>query len=121
VHLAELISVLLHEDLADEAWSTAGGQPEQVSESLWLQLISQREERHPADVLGPLARLIELGVEQAGDKYRYPKAVKALRRLRDDYERAGDAVGFGAYLDGLRERHRRKYSFIAKLDAAFGK
>jgi uncharacterized Zn finger protein len=121
VHLAELISVLLHEDQADEAWSTAGGQPEQVSESQWLQLISLREERHPADVLGPLARLIELGVEQAGDKYRYPKAVKALRRLRDDYERAGDAVGFGAYLDGLRERQRRKYSFIAKLDAAFGK
>jgi hypothetical protein len=47
----------------------------------------------------------------------YPKAVK---RLRDDYERAGDAAGFGAYLDGLRERQRRKYSFIAKLDAAFG-
>lgn len=116
--LGELISVLLHEDLADEAWSTAGGQPEQVSESQWLHLISLREERHPADVLGPLARLIELGVEQAGDKYRYPKAVKA--RLRDDYERAGDAAGFGAYMDGLRERQRRKYSFIAKLDAAFG-
>jgi hypothetical protein len=121
VHLAELISVLLHEDMADEAWSTAGGQPEQVSESQWLQLISLREERHPADVLGPLARLIEFGVEQAGDKYRYPKAVKALKRLRDDYERAGDTAGFGAYLDGLRERQRQKYSFIAKLDAAFGK
>jgi hypothetical protein len=121
VRLAELISVLLHEGLADEAWSTAEGQPEQVSESQWLQLISLREEKHPADVLGPLARLIDLGVEQAGDKYRYPKAVKALKRLRDDYGRAGDAAGFGAYLDGLRERQRRKYSFIAKLDAAFGK
>jgi hypothetical protein len=120
VHLAELISVLQHEDLADEAWATAADQPEQVSGSQWLQLISLRESRHPADVLGPLARLIELGVEQAGDKYRYPKAVKALKRLREDYERAGDAAGFGAYLDGLRERQRRKYSFIAKLDAAFG-
>lgn len=57
---------------------------------------------------------------QAGDKYRYPKAVKALRRLRQDYERAGDAAGFGVYLAGLRERQRRKYSFIAKLDATFG-
>ena len=93
VRLGELISVLLHEDLADEAWSTAADYPEQVSESQWLQLITLRERRHPADVLGPLARLIELGVEQVGDKYRYPKAVKALKRLRDDYERAGDAPG----------------------------
>ena len=120
VHLGELISVLLREDLTDEAWSTAAREHEQVSESQWRQLISLRESEHPADVLGPLARLIELGVEQAGDKYRYPKAVKALRRLREDYERAGDAAGFGVYLDGLRERQRRKYSFIAKLDATFG-
>lgn len=121
VRLGELISVLLDEDLADEAWSTAADRPDQVSESQWLQLISLRESRHPADVLGPLARLIELGVEQVGDKYRYPKAVKALKRLREDYERAGDAAGFSAYLDGLRERQRRKYSFTAKLDAAFGR
>jgi len=65
-------------------------------------------------------RLIELGVERTSDKYRYPKAIKALKRLRDDYERAGDAAGFGVYLNGLRERQRRKYSFIAKLDVAFG-
>jgi uncharacterized Zn finger protein len=105
---------------AEEAWSTAVGEPGQVSESQWLQLISLWESEHPADVLGPLSRLIELGVEQANDKYRYPKAIKALRRLREDYGRAGNAAGFGVYLDGLRECQRRKYSFIAKLDAAFG-
>ena len=118
--LGDLISVLLSEGLADEAWSTAAGEPGQVSDSQWLQLISLREGEHPSDVLGPLARLIELSVEQTSDKYRYPKAVKALRRLREDYERTGDATGFGVYLAGLRERHRRKYSLIAKLDAAFG-
>jgi hypothetical protein len=53
-------------------------------------------------------------------RHRYPKAIKALRRLREGYELAGDAAGFGVYLDGLRERQRRKYSFIAKLDAKFG-
>jgi len=92
----------------------------QVSDSQWVQLIGLRENERAADVLEPLARLIERGVEQASDKYRYPKAIKALKRLRDDYERAGDAAGFGAYLDGLRERQRRKYSLIAKLDAALG-
>ena len=102
------------------SWATAAGEPEQVSESQWMQLIDLREKEHAADALGPLARLIELGVEQTSDKYRYPKAVKALKRLHEDYKRAGDSAGFGVYLDGLRERQRRKYSFIAKLDAAFG-
>jgi uncharacterized Zn finger protein len=119
-HIGELISVLLREDLAEEAWSTAAGEPDLISESHWLQLISLRESEHPADVLGPLSRLIELGVEQADDKYRYPKAVKGLIRLQEDYERAGDAAGFGVYLSGLREHQRRKCSFIAKLDATFG-
>jgi uncharacterized Zn finger protein len=106
-----------HEGLADEAWA---GEPGQVSDSQWAQLIGLREKEHAADVLGPLARLLELGIEQTSEKYRYQKAIKALKRLRDDYERAGDAAEFGAYLDGLRERQRRKYSFTAKLDAAFG-
>ena len=57
--------------------------------------------------------------ERTSDKYRYPKAIKALRRLRDDYQRAGDEEGFTTYLDELRQRQRRKTSFIAKLDAAF--
>jgi hypothetical protein len=43
-----------------------------------------------------------------------------IRDLYVAFERAGDATGFGTYLGELRERQRRKYSFIAKLDAAFG-
>ena len=60
-----------------------------------------------------------MGIEKTSDKYRYPKAMKTLRRLRDDYERAGDMEGFAMYLDELRQRHHRKTSFISKLDAAF--
>jgi hypothetical protein len=33
--------------------------------------------------------------------------------------RSGHEAGFAAYLDDLRQRQRRKTSFIAKLDAAF--
>jgi hypothetical protein len=120
VRVSELISVLVREDLLDEAWAAAVDVGGQLHESRWLQLIGLREKERPADVLGPLADLIEAGVERTSDKYRYPKAVKALNRLREDYERAGDAAGFGVYLAGLRERQRRKTSFIAKLDAAFG-
>lgn len=42
-----------------------------------------------------------------------------LRRLRDDYQRAGDMEGFAIYLDELRHRQRRKTAFAAKLEAAF--
>jgi uncharacterized Zn finger protein len=118
-YVRELISVLIREDLLDEAWTTAVAAPGQVPEQQWLELIGLREPGHPADVIGPLRDLIELGIERTSDKYRYPKAIKALKRLRDDYQRAGGEAGFITYLDELRNRQRRKTSFMAKLDAAF--
>lgn len=48
-----------------------------------------------------------------------PQDDQGLKRLRDDYLRAGEEPGFAACLDDLRQRQRRKTSFIAKLDSAF--
>lgn len=118
-YLRELITVLVRDDLLDEAWTTAVASPGQVSEAQWHDLIGLREKDHPVDVIRPFQNLIELGLERASDKYRYPKAIKALKRLREDYLRTGDEAGFVAYLDDLRQRQRRKTSFIARLDAAF--
>lgn len=118
-YVRELIGVLVCEGLPDEAWATAVAAPGQVPDEQWLELIALREPGHPADVIGPLRDLIEAGIERTSDKYRYPKAIKALSRLRDAYQRAGDEAGFTAYLDELRQRQRRKTSFVAKLDAAF--
>ena len=118
-YVRELISVLICEDSLDEAWATAVAAPGQVPQEQWLELIGLQEPGHPADVIGPLRDLIELGIERTSDRYRYPKAIKTLRRLRDDYQRAGDIEGFAMYLDELRQRHHRKTSFISKLDAAF--
>ncbi len=95
-YVRELISVLVSEDLIDEAWAAAMANPGQVPESQWFQLIELREKNHPADVIRPYQNLIEIGLERASDKYRYPKAVKAIRRLRDSYQRAGDEAGFTA-------------------------
>jgi hypothetical protein len=88
--------------MPDEAWSAAMANPGQLPEAQWYQLIELREKDHPADVIPPYQELIELRLEQAGDKYRYPKAIKAIRRLRDASRLAGDEAGFAAYLDGLR-------------------
>jgi uncharacterized Zn finger protein len=118
-YVRELISVLISDGSLDEAWATAVAAPGQVPQEQWLELIGLREPGHPADVIGPLRDLIEMGIERTSDKYRYPKAIKTLRRLRDDYQRAGDMEGFAMYLDELRHRQRRKTSFVAKLEAAF--
>jgi uncharacterized Zn finger protein len=118
-YVRELIGVLISEGLPGEAWATAVAAPGQVPEEQWLELIGLREPGHPADVIGPLRDLIETGIERTSDKYRYPKAIKALSRLRNAYQRAGDEAGFIAYMDELRQRQRRKTSFIAKLDVAF--
>jgi hypothetical protein len=115
-YVRELISVLIRGELPDEAWTTAVAAPGQVPEQQWLELIGLREPGHPADVIGPLRDLIELGIERTSDKYRYPKA---LKRLRDDYQRAGGEAGFTTYLDELRKRQRRNASFMAKLEVAF--
>jgi hypothetical protein len=117
-YVRELISVLVREDLLDEAWAAAIANPGQVPESQWFQLIEAREKDHPADVIRPYQDLIEIGLEKASDKYRYPKAIKTIRRLQDSYHRAGDEAGFSAYLADLRQRHRRKTSFLTKLDKA---
>jgi len=114
----ELVSVLIREDLLDEGWAVAMANPDQIPESQWFQLIELREKDHPADVIRPYRDLIELRLEQAADKYRYPKAIKTIRRLQDAYRRSGDDAGFAAYLAALRQRHYRKTSFIAKLDKA---
>jgi hypothetical protein len=117
-YVRELISVLVSENLLDEAWAAAMANPAQVPESQWFQLIEVREKDHPADVIRPYQDLIEIGLERASDKYRYPKTIKTIRRLRDSYQRAGDQAGFLTYVADLRQRHRRKTSFITKLDKA---
>jgi hypothetical protein len=117
-YVSELISVLIREELLGEGWAAAVANPDQVPESQWFQLIELREKDHPADVIRPYQDLIELGLERAGDKYRYPKAIKTIRRLHDACRQAGDDAGFAAYLADLRQRHRRKTSFITKLDKA---
>jgi hypothetical protein len=87
-------------------------------DSRWHQLIDLRQPVHPRDVIEPWQRLIQRRLDASTDKYRYGKAIKMLQRLRDAYQATGDAAGFGTYLDHLRDRHKRKTSFIAKLDHA---
>ena len=67
-HLRELISVLIREDLLDEAWTTAVVSPGKVPEAQWHELIGLREKDYPADVIRPFQDLLELGLERTSDK-----------------------------------------------------
>ncbi|TDD53355.1 hypothetical protein E1288_09585 [Saccharopolyspora elongata] len=86
-----------------------------LSESRWHQLIDLRQPTHPQDAIGPWQRLIQQRLDASGDKYRYSKAITMLRKLRDAYRSIDHAADFDTYLGQLRERHKRKTSFIAKL------
>jgi hypothetical protein len=113
-----LIGVLLDEGELDNAWQTAADHAEDLPESRWHQLVELRQPTHPQDVIEPWQRLIQRRLDASTDKYRYGKAITMLQQLRDAYQAIGDATGFGTYRDRLRDRHKRKTSFIAKLGQA---
>ncbi|MPY80936.1 MAG: hypothetical protein GEV04_21365 [Actinophytocola sp.] len=113
-----LISILLDEDEPNAAWQTAVEYADAIGEHRWHELIELRQTTHPADVIEPWQTLIEQRLGTTRDKYRYGRAIKMLRRLRDAYRAVGNPDGFQTYLGELRDRHRRKTSFIAKLDRA---
>ncbi|WP_431681298.1 DUF6880 family protein [Kitasatospora sp. KL5] len=115
--LSELIQALTIAGLAEEAWSTAATHPHETGPHLLSSLIEHRETVHPADVLAPYRYLIQAQLADTG-KYRYEHAIKLLRRLRAAHTAAGDPGGFSRYLAELRAEHKRKTSFIAKLDNA---
>ncbi|WP_131950581.1 hypothetical protein [Actinomadura sp. GC306] len=117
-YVTDLLNVLIAEKLLNEAWGLAVAHPNELHESEWFRLIELREIDQPADVIAPYQDLIELQLAATGDKYRYNKAVKTIIRLGEAYRRSGDESGFAGYLADLRERHKRKTSFIAKLDRA---
>ncbi|NVI89220.1 hypothetical protein [Actinomadura sp. BRA 177] len=117
-YVTQLSDVLIGENLLDEAWQLAVTHPNELHESQWYRLIELWEVGHPADVIAPYRDLIELRLAATGDKYRYNKAVKTIARLREAYRRSGDEDGFAGYLAGLRKGHKRKTSFIARLDRA---
>lgn len=71
---------------------------------------------HPADVITPWQRLIEQRLGMTNDKYRYGRAIKMLRLLCGAYRATDHEAGFDTYLGDLRDRHRRKTSFLAQLD-----
>ncbi|RZB14407.1 hypothetical protein StrepF001_37865 [Streptomyces sp. F001] len=117
-HVTELIACLRAEGLAEEAWQTATAHLDALSTYVLQDLLAEWRPVHPADSVVPYRRLIDLYLGESGNKYRYQYAVRHMKTLRDVHRELGTEPEFTDYVHGLRAEHRRKTSFLARLDKA---
>ena len=117
-YLPHLIDALILAGRDDEAWHTALARWDEVPARQRVELLELRRQTHPAEVREPYQALIDAQLLDSYDKRRYDKAITLLRHLHEAYAATGEVTRFDAYLQALRVQHRRRPTFLAKLDAA---
>lgn len=117
-YLPHLIDALVLASRDDEAWHTGLARLGELPARQRVELLELRRRTHPADVREPYQALIDAQLLDSSDKRRYDKAITLLRSLREAYTATGDTARFSVYLHELRAEHRRRPTFVAKLDAA---
>jgi hypothetical protein len=114
---AGYIDALLADREADEAWAVATTGDHEIQASQWLRLAEAREPTAPGDAMGVYLRLADEVLVRA-DKRSYRDAVRHLKAARRAATAADRTAEFTEHLTGLRERNRRRPSFMAMLDKA---
>jgi hypothetical protein len=117
-YLPHLIDALVLAGRDGEAWQTGLAHLDELPVRQRVELLESRRGTHPAEVREPYRALIDAQLLDSYDKRRYDKAIALLRSLREAYTATGETAQFDAYLEGLRADHRRRPTFLAKLDAA---
>jgi hypothetical protein len=117
-YLPHLIDALILTGRDDEAWHTGLARLDELPARQRVELLELRRQTHPYDVREPYRALIAAQLLDSFDKRRYDKAITLVRSLRDAYAATGETAQFAAYLQELRGEHRRRPTFLAKLDAA---
>lgn len=115
---AGLIDALLGDGEPDLAWDVAATGDRELAASQWLRLADAREPAAPADAMAVYLRLADAILVRA-DKRAYRDAIRHLKAAR----RAATAANrttteFDGHLSEVRERNRRRPSFMAMLDKA---
>lgn len=85
--------------------------------SQWLRLAEAREPSAPSDSMDLYLRLADDALRQA-DKRAYRDAIRLLEAARRAARSAGCADAFDEGLACVRERNRRRPTFMAMLDKA---
>ncbi len=114
---AGLIDALLADGEPDEAWEVATDGDLDVASSQWLRLAEAREPAAPADAMAVYLRLADESLERA-DKRAYRDAVRLLKVAGRAASAAERMDQFDGHLREVRERNRRRPSFMAMLDKA---
>ncbi|GAA3780298.1 hypothetical protein GCM10022225_80730 [Plantactinospora mayteni] len=118
VYLPDLIDVLVLAGRDDEAWHTGLARLDELPARQRVELLELRRRTHPAEVREPYRALIDAQLLDSYDKRRYDKAITLLCSLREAYTATSETARFDAYLRALRAEHKRRPTFLAKLDAA---
>jgi hypothetical protein len=114
---AAYLDALLADGEPDEAWAVAANGDHEIQASQWLRLAEGREPTAPGDAMTVYQRLADEVLGRA-DKRAYRDAVRHLKAARRAATAADQTAEFGEHLSGLRERNRRRPSFMAMLDKA---
>ncbi len=108
-----LVTIFLHENLAEQAWQEAvkGG----CSEDLWLKLAKIREKEYPADALKIYQERIEPKIRETNNQ-AYEQAVAWIKEVKRLMTQLGRESEFESYLVALRVNYKIKRNFIKLLD-----
>lgn len=112
---AGLVDALLADGEPEHAWDAASAGDHDLEPSQWLRLAEAREPTAPADALAVYLRLADHVLGQS-DKRAYETAVRHLKAARRAATAAGRLEEFNSHLADLRERNRRRPSFMTMLD-----
>ncbi len=116
--LGGLVDVLLADGEPDAAWQVAVDNPEwDPSEHRWMRLAEAREPSVPGDAFEIYLRLADIELEETG-RAAYTRAVAILKKAARAAKAADRKEEFAEHLATLRDRHRRRPTFISILDKA---
>jgi hypothetical protein len=114
---AGLVDALLADGDADEAWDVSTAGDREISSMQLLRLAGARELTAPADAMAVYLRLADDVLGRA-DKRAYRDAVRHLKAARRAATAADRLHEFTEHVTDLRDRNRRRPSFMAMLDKA---
>jgi len=116
--LGALVDVLLADGEPDEAWQVAVDNPGwDPGEQRSMRLAEAREPSVPGDAFGIYLRLADLELQDTG-RPAYKRAVAILRKAARAANADGCEDEFIEHVATLRDRHRRRPTFISLLDKA---